>query len=50
MPAQAKRDVGAGACVAKGGGNAYSEDSGVVRLRGARGIVIHQTYWSTAEM
>ena len=50
MPAQGQRDIGAGAHIAERGGDADGEDGGAMRLRGARGIVVHQTYGGTAEV
>lgn len=50
MPAQRESDVGAGACVAEGGGDADCEDCRVLRLRGAGGVVIHETYGGTAKV
>ena len=39
--AQGEGDVGAGACITKGGGDADCKDCRTVGLRGAGGIVIH---------
>ena len=48
--AQREGDIGAGACVTKGGGDADGKDCGTVCLRGAGGIVIHQTNGGAAEI
>ena len=41
MPSQREGDVGAGAGIAEGGGDADCEDCRIVSLRGAGGVVIH---------
>ncbi len=50
MPAQGEGDIGARARVAKGGGDADCEDCRTVSLRGAGGVVVHQTNGGTAEV
>ena len=48
--AQGEGDIGAGACITKGGGDADGKDCRIVSLRGAGGIVIHQTNGGAAEI
>lgn len=39
--AQGEGDIGASVCVTEGGGDADRKDCRTVRLRGARGVVVH---------
>ena len=48
--AQGEGDIGTGACITKGGGDADGKDCRIVSLREAGGIIIHQTNGGAAEI